>query len=122
MIAKIILQNVELYAFHGCYEQEQRVGNRFRVDLMLKYDATKAAQTDNVQHTVNYLKAYECLREEMMKTSHILENVAARILDRLGAEFPQIISAEISIAKLAPPLGGQLQGVSVIVERNYIEH
>lgn len=121
MIATIILQNVELYAFHGCYEQEQRVGNRFRVDLTLQYDATIAAQTDDVQHTVNYLKVYECLREQMMETSHILEHVAARILDKLGAEFSQIICAEVSIAKLAPPLGGQLQGVSLVMKRNYIE-
>lgn len=121
MIATIKLENIELYAFHGCYTEEQRVGNRFRVDLALRYDATEASHSDYVGDTVNYLKVYECVREQMMQTSHILEYVASRLLDKLGEQFPQIIQAEISIAKLAPPLGGQVQSVSLIVERNYTD-
>lgn len=121
MIATITLENIELYAFHGCYAEEQRVGNRFRVDLTLKYDAEKASHSDFVGDTVNYLKVYECVREQMMQTSHILEHVAKRVLDTLGEQFPQIICAEIKIAKLAPPLGGQVQAVILVAERNYTD-
>ncbi|CDN32941.1 Dihydroneopterin aldolase [Mucinivorans hirudinis] len=121
MIAKITLENIELYAFHGCYEQEQRVGNRFRVDIYLTYDAEKAAKSDNVADTINYLRAYEIVREQMLITSHILENVVDRILTKLGEEFAEILRAEVRVAKLAPPLGGHLQGVSVTMERNYSE-
>lgn len=121
MIATITLENMELYAFHGCYAQEQKVGNRFRVDLTLKYDASTACQSDLVEQTVNYLMVYQSVREQMMITSHILEHVASRILDTLGEKFAQIMWAEIRISKLAPPLGGQVQAVSVTAERNYTD-
>lgn len=121
MIATITLENIEIYAFHGCYAEEQKVGNRFRVDLTLKYDAGKASQSDFVGDTVNYLKVYESVRTEMLKTSHILENVADRILSVLGHQFPQVIWAEIKIAKLAPPLGGQVQSVSLTIDRKYAD-
>lgn len=121
MIATITLENIELYAFHGCYSQEQIVGNRFRVDLTLTYDAERASQSDFVGDTVNYLEVYQSVRRQMMQTSHVLENVARRILDSLGDEFAQIITAEVRIAKLAPPLGGQVQAVSLTASRNYTD-
>lgn len=119
MIATINLENIELYAFHGCYAEEQIVGNRFRVDVSLKYDATLPAKTDNVEDAVNYLKVYESVRDEVLKTSHILEHVADRVLSRLGEDFEKIIWAEVKIAKLAPPLGGQLEAVTLVVEREF---
>lgn len=115
-LASINLENMEFYAFHGCYKEEQRVGNRFRVDLEFTVDASRASDSDSIGDTVSYLTIYELVRDQMMITSHILEHVAKRILDTLGAQFPEIISAKIRIAKLSPPLGGPVQGVSVTME------
>lgn len=111
--AKINLENMEFYAFHGCYKEEQLVGNRFRVDLTFTIDATKASESDSINDTVSYLTVYEIVRDQMAITSHILEHVARRALDALIDRFPQIMEMTIKVAKLAPPLGGQLTGVSV---------
>lgn len=119
MLATIKLENIQMYAFHGCYKEEQIVGNRFRVDLTLKYDAYEASQSDFVGDAVNYLKVYECVQNQMMQASHILEHVAKRVLDKLGKNFPQILWAEVSIAKLSPPLGGHVEAVSLTMERKY---
>lgn len=113
MVAEITLENMEFYAFHGCYTEEQRVGNRFRVQLTLRYDATLSASTDNVLEAVNYLRVYEIVREQMMITSHILEHVCSRILEALRSSFEQLLAARITVTKLAPPLGGPLTGVGV---------
>lgn len=112
-IAKITLQNMEFYAFHGCYKEEQIVGNNFRVDLQFQVDATVASSSDQIADTISYLTVYEIVRGEMMITSHILEHVASRILTALKTQFPQMICATISVAKLAPPLGGPVDAVSV---------
>ena len=111
--AVINLDNMEFYAFHGCYKEEQMVGNRFRVDLSLTFDAQTASSTDSVEDTVDYLEVYQCVRKEMMKKSHILEHVAARILRAVTERFPGILSAHVRVAKMAPPLGGQVESVSV---------
>ena len=114
--AVINLDNMEFYAFHGCYEEERVVGNRFRVDLSLTIDAGIAAASDSVADTVNYLDVYQCVREEMMKKSRILEHVVARILDAVTERFPGVLSVRVRVAKMAPPLGGQVESVSIEME------
>lgn len=111
---------MRFYASHGCYDTEQRVGTRFEINLSLQYDSTKAAQSDDVQDAVSYLDVYKCVSCQMQKPSHILENVAARTLDALGEQFKQITQATISISKLSPPLGGDIERVSVEQERWFV--
>lgn len=112
----IELENMEFYAFHGCYEQEKIVGNRFIVDLKFTLDATVAASSDNVADTVSYLDVYGVVKREMEITSDILENVADRILASLAGAFPAIESMSVKISKMTPPLGGQIERVSVAMD------
>lgn len=119
MTAKITLRNMRFYSHHGCYATEQQVGTRFTVDLTVYYDAKIAAQTDDVNRAVNYLDLYNCVENQMNIASHILENVAHRVLETVGQRFQQVIRAEVSVAKIAPPLGGDIEQVSVTMERNF---
>ena len=112
-IGKIEIEQMEFYAFHGCYEQEKIVGNRFLVDLSFETDMEKATKSDSVLDTVSYLDVYAEVKKEMMIKSDILENVAARILDSLQKNFPAITTATVKISKCNPPLGGAIQKVSV---------
>lgn len=115
-LTTIELENMEFYAFHGHYAEEQIVGNRFRVDLSFEVDSAAAAATDRLETTVSYLDVYECVREQMAVTSHLLEHLAARTISELRKRFPDILSLTLKIAKLAPPLGGQVERVSIIMK------
>lgn len=119
MTTKITLRNMRFYSRHGCYATEQKVGTRFTVDLTIYYDAQKAAETDDVSQAVNYLELYKCVENEMNIASHILENVTYRTLNSLGQTFPAINRAEICVSKISPPLGGDIEQVSVTMERNF---
>ena len=110
---KIVLNNMRFYAQHGCYHTEQKVGTRFAVDLSVQYDGTQAAESDDVQDALNYLDLYHAVAQEMATPSHILEHVARRILDRIGRDFPQALEAEVRVSKIAPPLGGDIESVTV---------
>ncbi|MCD8172622.1 MAG: dihydroneopterin aldolase [Alistipes sp.] len=114
-IATIDLENMEFYARHGCYRLEKEVGNRFMVNVSITYDASVAAATDDVARSVNYLDAYEVVRGEMRQASDILENVAKRIADALRAKFPAIEKLTVRVSKIAPPLGGKVERVTVTV-------
>ena len=111
----IQLENMEFYAYHGHYKEEQIVGSKFLITLSLKTDLKKAAKTDNLKD--NYHKAYQVVKEEMSKKSHLLENIASRILDALYDGFPEINSATIKISKINPPIGGKVDCVTVTLER-----
>lgn len=112
-IGIIEIEQMEFYAFHGCYKQEQVVGNRFLVNLVFETNIEKASKSDNVEDTVSYLDVYNVVKQQMAIRSDILENVGERILDSIKKEFPSIIRATIKITKCNPPLGGNIKGVSV---------
>ncbi|MCC8020099.1 MAG: dihydroneopterin aldolase [Rikenellaceae bacterium] len=114
-IATIELENMEFYARHGCYRLEKEVGNRFNVNVSITYDATQAAAADDITRSVNYLEVYNVVREQMELTSDILENVAKRIADSLKERFPAIQKLTVRVSKIAPPLGGKVERVSVTV-------
>ncbi len=107
------IEGMEFRAAHGCYDVEQQVGGNFTVDLVLTVDDNGAAVADDVTRTVNYVEVYETVREQMAIPSRIIENTADRILKALSARFPQILQMEVTLAKLAPPIGGKANRVAV---------
>lgn len=120
---EIYIEGMQFYAFHGCYREEQLVGNKFVVDMWLTVDTEKAAKSDDLSDTVSYLSVYQSVKKEMEITSKLLEHVAERIFTRLFDEFPRIKDIKIKLSKVNPPLGGEVDKVSVIIKKenkNYI--
>jgi dihydroneopterin aldolase len=117
-MGQIRMNGMEFYAYHGCYRDEQLIGNHFQVDITMDVDMKEASDSDNLHDTLNYAEAYELVKQEMLVRSHLLEHLSARILNRLFEEFPQIDKAEVCVAKLNPPIGGRMQSVTVSQERS----
>jgi len=113
----IQIENMEFYAFHGHYREEQIVGNKFIVDLTIETDMSVPSKSDNLRDAVNYQKAYQIVKVQMEKKSYLLENIAGRILDALYAEMQGILKATVKVSKMNPPIGGKIGSVSVIMVR-----
>ena len=111
MLYTIDLQGMEFHAFHGCYDLEQRVGNRFEVTLSITTELGGIAAHDAVEEAVNYLTVYEIVRERMAVTQRTIERVATNIIEALHAlPFPQcgtLALHGIDQTLPAPPLGRQ---------------
>ena len=114
---RIILERMEFRALHGCYELERKVGNRFTVDLELTAELGDVAAEDSVELAINYLTVYEIVRGQMRITQRTIERVASNIIGALYADFAQIRHVKCRVSKLAPPLGGKLEKVSVVLEQ-----
>jgi len=113
----IRIEQMEFYSYHGCFEEERIVGNRFLVDLEMKSDVSRACISDNIADTLNYQTAYDIVKEQMKTKSYLLEHIACRILDALFARFPELEEAKVKVSKLNPPMGGKIRAVSVELER-----
>lgn len=113
----IEIEGMQFYAFHGHFESERKVGNEFIVNLKIETDCSLASISDNLKDALNYQTAYEIVKTEMSITSHLLENVTKRILDSLYSNFNSITKAEIKISKMNPPMGGEIEKVSVTLSR-----
>ena len=113
---RIRLDRMEFRAFHGCYDLEQQVGNRFTVDLEVVTELGEVAEKDDVTLAVNYLDLYGLVRQTMQQTQRTIERVALNIIRTTKEAYPQIRTVRCRVTKLAPPLGGKVQGVSVELE------
>ncbi len=117
MSGLIEIEGMEFYAYHGYFPVEKRVGNRFVVSVQIRTDCTEAGETDKLEHALNYQEVYDLVKKEMNQTSDLLENVCSRILDELYASFSQIEQATVKLSKMNPPMGGQIEKVSVSMTR-----
>ena len=117
-MGKIYVEGIKIYAYHGCFKEETLIGTNFLVDVELDVDLTKAAESDNLSDTVNYQTVFQVIKKEMEIPSKLLENVAGRCLLSLFNEFLTIENITIKIAKLNPPLGGQIDAVAVKLTRH----
>ena len=109
----IRMEGMKFYAFHGVLPQENLVGANYYIDLKLKTDFSRAAETDELEGTVNYADIHAAVKEEMQITSQLLEHVCQRIARRLLHDFPTIETIDISLFKENPPMGACAQRVGV---------
>jgi len=116
-MGKIQVNNIKLHANHGCLNEEALIGSWYRVDIEVDVDLTKSSVSDDLEDTVDYVHLNHIVKEEMSVRSKLLEEVAKRILDRFFLELKMIKSATVSVAKLNPPIGGNVQEVVIILTK-----
>ena len=116
-MGKIQVNNIKLYANHGCLNEEALIGSWYRVDIEVDVDLTKSSVSDDLEDTVDYVHLNHIVKEEMSVRSKLLEEVAKRILDRFFLELKMIKSATVSVAKINPPIGGNVQEVVIILTK-----
>ena len=114
---KIRLSNIRLYAYHGCLEEEALIGSDYRVDLEAFAVLDKAKISDDLEDTVDYVHLNKIVKEEMQIRSKLLEHVAERILQRIFAELALVNEASVSISKLNPPIGGDVEAVTLVLRK-----
>jgi dihydroneopterin aldolase len=115
----INLEGMDFHAFHGCYELERLTGSHFEVSLRIVSSLGRVAEDDDVTQAVNYLTVYETVREQMAVSQHTIERVAQNIINALHGSFKQIVAVECTVTKIAPPLGGKVNRVSVTLKSDF---
>lgn len=101
----IALQGMEFFAYHGFYEEEQKIGNRYVVDVQVDWDIRSAGSTDDLVQTINYEQIYASVSRVMNQQHKLLESVAESILCDIRSYFSQG-KVTIKVAKFNPPIGG----------------
>ena len=114
---RIILSDIELYAYGGVTEAERKVGQRYRVNVTLELDLAAAARSDAIEDTVSYADVHTVVVETARERQfNLLENVAARIADRILRRFPAD-RVTVHLEKLLPPIDGVVGSAAVEITR-----
>ena len=114
---QVALEGIEFHAYHGVYEEERKIGNKYQVDIYVSVDFESAAQQDKLTDTVNYEVLYRIVKEEMAVPSKLLENIAFRVSERALGHFPQIQSVKIRVKKFNPPVGGLCKSSTIFYQK-----
>ena len=112
----IRLKNIRVYAYHGCLIEEGKIGSDYTVDLEIKTDLRVSSFSDDLKDTVDYVLLNKIVEEQMAIRSHLLENVARRIIDVALKEAPSISKIKVGVSKLNPPIGGDVEAVTIEIE------
>lgn len=113
----IQVNNIRLFSNHGCLEEEAKIGSEYRVDVEIKANLKKSAHTDELSDTVDYVHLNRIVKEEMAVRSKLLEEVAQRILNRFFKELKMIKKAKVAVAKINPPIGGNVEEVVIVLTK-----
>lgn len=112
---KILVEGIKLYAYHGCLEEEGKIGTNYIVDVTMETNFSEAAKTDDITKTIDYVAVYAIVKKQMAIRSKLLEHVAERIISELKKEFSTLKKTEVKVTKLNPPMNGHVERVSIII-------
>lgn len=112
-MAIIRLVNMTFYGYHGVAAAEKETGRRYEVDCELECDISKAAKSDHLDDTVNYVSIYRVV-EEFLERHHY--NLLETLAERLRAELKRQIGASkvtVRVRKRIPPVPGNIDYIEV---------
>ena len=115
-MGKIILKNIRTFSYHGCLVEESKIGSNYRVDLEIETDLSKSENSDDLSDTVDYVLLNQIVVDEMAIRSNLLEHVGRRIIDSALEKIQSIEFIKVAVSKLNPPIGGDVQEVTIEIE------
>lgn len=103
---EISLKDLHFHAHHGVMAQERKVGNEFVVSITVAIPFSTSILDDELEATISYAEIYNIVKKEVLTPKKLLETVASSIVLKAKERWPQIISGQVTIRKMTPPIPG----------------
>ena len=117
---KIIIENLELFANHGVFPEETKLGQKFLINMELYLPTRKAGYSDDLTESVNYGEVSHFVTEFLTThTYKLIEAAAEQTVRAVLLHFPLIQKLKFSIHKPWAPVGLPLSDVAVEIERGW---
>lgn len=116
---RMTLSRMEFYGYHGVFPEENKLGQRYYVDLELALPLSRAGFGDELTETVNYAELYARVRTIVVeRTFRLIEALAEHIAQDLLGIYPELQEVLVRVTKPHPPFDIQFAGVSVEIRRS----
>jgi 7,8-dihydroneopterin aldolase/epimerase/oxygenase len=113
----ISLEGMEFFAYHGYYDEEQKIGNKYAIDLTIEADLSSAAESDRLKDTINYEELYQLVLQVMQTKHRLLEHVAHDIIEKIKTSYNSVDKVTVGVSKYNPPIGGICERAKVLITR-----
>ncbi len=102
---KMTLKGIEVFGYHGCSVEEQKLGQKFFVDVELNLDLSISGRSDDINDTVDYSKII-LLTEKIVGGTprRLIETVAEELASKILSEFDKVDAVKIILHKPNAPL------------------
>ncbi|RKP45395.1 dihydroneopterin aldolase [Cohnella endophytica] len=115
---RMLLKRMVFYGYHGVYPEENKLGQKYYVDLDLIMNLQRAAQSDDVADTVNYAEIHALVKGIVEGPPvKLIETLAEKIASAVLGTYTSIIKATVSVTKPNPPFDITFDGVTVEFRR-----
>jgi len=121
MTDQVFVSGLALHAYHGVMPHEGKVGQTFKLDLILDIDLTGASRSDKLADTVGYDQVVDVASKAFCgKRYRLVEAAAGAVADALLTRFAKVEAVRITIHKLHAPIAATFDdvGVSILRRRN----
>ena len=116
-MGKITIRDINVYAHHGCFIEETKIGSEYKVDISIVGNFSTAEKSDNLKDTIDYVSVSDVVSREMEESSKLIEHVAERIVTQILFRWPVVDKVQVVIKKLAPPMNVYAGSVEYSLDR-----
>jgi dihydroneopterin aldolase len=113
MKATVKVENLKIYAYHGCMKEEKIIGSDYVVNVTAECLLKKEAFEDDISKTVDYVDLARIVTREMGVRSKMLESVVKRICSSSLAEISLLNKITVCVSKICPPINADVERVTV---------
>ena len=117
MNATVKVENLKIYAFHGCMKEESIIGSDYIVNISAECVVGSDAFKDEISATIDYVDLARIAKREMLVRSKLLEAVVKRIIDCFFEEISILNKVSVTVSKLNPPINADVEAVSVTLTK-----
>ncbi|MFC4777243.1 dihydroneopterin aldolase [Paenibacillus sp. GCM10023252] len=117
------LRNMSFFGYHGVYPEENKLGQRYMVDIILKLDLEQAARTDDLEATINYADIHAFTKKIVEgKPFKLIEALCGNIASRVLENYTMVHEVTVKVTKPNPPFDIVFDGVTVELSRGRDSH
>lgn len=117
---QIRINGLEIYANHGVFEEEKKLGQKFIVNCILYLECREAGLSDELEKSIHYGEVCSEITKFMAKNTYsLIEAVAEYLAADLFMKFDLIRGMDLEIVKPWAPIGLPVQSVSVAIHREW---
>ncbi|MHA1712701.1 MAG: dihydroneopterin aldolase [Candidatus Ranarchaeia archaeon] len=113
----VIVKGLQLWGTHGNFPEENKLGQKFVVDVEVSYDMMEMCLTDNLDAGLSYSTVYKIAKKIVTTEQHkLLQRIAQRIAEDIIKAYP-IKQVKVTVKKPCVPIGGILDYTAVSIVR-----
>ena len=112
----ITVEGIRVFAYHGHLPEEAILGGHFIVNVWVEVDTSQVEETDDLNHTLDYVKVIEIVKNQMAIRADMIEVPAKRIVDAI-LPLHKVQKVKVEVEKVSPPIDASFNKISVTIEK-----